>query len=196
MAWVSRAALLSRFCLRLPWGCSMETRESLRLAGRGPGCAAGSLLLGSVSLSLSPSRHPPSPFPYLFVSASVTCSSPSSPLSLFTPHRFPFEARASLEGLAGTEARGHPAESRLRWVDGAAQAQVLSNCRGPERPRFPLPGQGALTGCAGLLCLSCPTTRCLVKWPSPCLGLGVRALRTVWTVQPFSPSSEGLEPCS
>lgn len=73
-AWVSRAAFLGRFCLRLPWEFSMETRE-------GPGCTVGFLRLGSVCLSLS-FCHSLSLFPYLFVSASLTLSNPSF-LSLF-----------------------------------------------------------------------------------------------------------------
>lgn len=100
-AWVSRAAFLGRFCLRLPWGLSMETREGSAFTGV-------SLHLESVFLSLS-RCHSRSLFPYLFVSASLTLLSPSSPIFLLTSHRCshpplrlsPFEARASQKGLAG-----------------------------------------------------------------------------------------------
>lgn len=149
-AWVSRAAFLGRFCLRLPWGLSMETRE-------GSGFIGISLHLESVFLSPSPC-HSRSLFPYLFMSASLTLLSPSSPIFLLTshqcphppPHPSPFEARGSQEGLAGAGARGHLAETRLRGLElpRPSSSAIPEDLRGPG---LSLPGQGTLTGCAGLL---------------------------------------------
>lgn len=111
----------------------METRE-------GSGFTGVSLHLDSVFLSPSPC-HSRSLFPHLFVSASLTLLSPSSPIFLLTshqcphppPHPSPFEARASQEGLAGAGARGHLAETRLRGLalPRPSSSAIPEDLRGP-----------------------------------------------------------------
>lgn len=177
---VSRAALLSRVGLGLPWGHPLRPERAwgrqagARVRGRLPSpgvCLSTPLSLIPVSLSLSLC-------PCLWYSLL-----PILPSLSFYPHRFPFEARASPEGLAGTEARGHPAESRPRWVEGAAQARLLSNPRRPQRLGAPSLWAGSPDRLCWAVTPFLPNPHGLAwAW-----GLD---LRTTWTAQPFTPSSE------
>lgn len=76
-------------------------------------------------------------------------------------------------------------QAQLPGIPGDLRAQVcLPWGREPRQPVlvcYPFPA---------------PPARCLVKWPSACLGLGVWAFCAMWMLWPFTLCSEGLGPCS
>lgn len=76
---------------------------------------------------------------------------------------------------------------------GRVQTQ-LSESQRTREPRAASPGTGSPDRLYRSIIPFLPQPP--VKWPSPCLGLGVRALCAVWMLWPSILRSEGLGPCS